>query len=63
MDMANHPVAAYLGDDFPVSAQNILPADVPDPEPGWATRHPDRALAFFYVSPRPCSAFDELMGL
>jgi hypothetical protein len=63
MDMVNYPVAAHLGDDFPVSACNILPVDVPDPEPGWATRNPDRALAFIFVSPRPCSAIDELMRL
>jgi hypothetical protein len=63
MDMGNHPVAAYLADEFPVPACNILPDNVPDPEPGWATRNPDRALAFLFVSPRPCSAIDELMRL
>lgn len=36
---------------------------VADPAPGWATRHPDRALAFLFVSPRDCSAVDELMAL
>ncbi len=34
-----------------------------DPEPGWATMHPDRALAFLYVFPHPCDALDELMNL
>ena len=38
-------------------------ADVADPAPGWATHHPDRALAFLFVSPRDCAALDELMAL
>lgn len=38
-------------------------ADVANPEAGWATRHPDRALAFLFVSPRDCAALDELMAL
>ena len=38
-------------------------ADVADPEPGWAARNPDRALAFLFVSPRDCAAVDELMAL
>jgi hypothetical protein len=42
---------------FP-SAENVA-----DPAPGWATRHPDRALAFLFVSPRDCAALDELMAL
>ena len=38
-------------------------ADVADPEPGWATRNPDKAAAFLFVSPRECAALDELMAL
>ena len=38
-------------------------ADVADPEPGWVTRNPSRALAFLFVSPRDCAALDELMAL
>jgi hypothetical protein len=34
-----------------------------DPEAGWATRNPAKALAFLYVSPRDCGALDELMAL
>jgi len=34
-----------------------------DPEAGWAVRNPDRALLFFYVSPRDCGALEELMAL
>lgn len=35
----------------------------PDPQPGWVAANPDRALAFFYISPRPCAALEELMQL
>ena len=38
-------------------------AEVADPEAGWATRNPGRALAFLYVTPRDCAALDELMAL
>jgi len=34
-----------------------------EPAPGWARHHPQEALAFLYVSPHPCAALDELMGL
>ena len=37
--------------------------DVADPEAGWATRNPNRALAFLFVTPRNCAALDELMAL
>jgi hypothetical protein len=50
----------------PVPARKpLFPAaeHVADPAPGWATRHPDRALAFLFVSPRDCAAVDELMAL
>jgi hypothetical protein len=67
MHMANRPVAAHPENRPPLAAAatgHYDPSiDIPDPEPGWATRHPDRALAFLYVSPRPCSAIDELMRL
>jgi hypothetical protein len=34
-----------------------------DPEAGWATRNPDQALLFLFVSPRACGAAEELMAL
>ena len=37
--------------------------DVADPESGWATRNPDRALLFLFVNPRDCGAVGELMAL
>jgi hypothetical protein len=44
--------------------RTLFPAhgEVADPEAGWATRHPNRALAFLFVSPRDCAALDELMA-
>lgn len=47
----------------PASFAELDLSKLPDPEPGWVTANPDRALAFFYISPRPCAAFDELMRL
>ena len=37
--------------------------EVADPEAGWASRNPARAMAFLYVSPRDCGAVDELLAL
>jgi hypothetical protein len=34
-----------------------------DPDAGWASRNPGRALAFLFVSPRDCGALEELMAL
>lgn len=34
-----------------------------DPEAGWASRNPDRALLFLFVSPRDCGALEELMAV
>jgi hypothetical protein len=33
-----------------------------DPEAGWASRNPDRAMLFLFVTPRACGAFEELMA-
>jgi hypothetical protein len=34
-----------------------------EPEAGWATRNPDRAMALLFVNPRDCAMVDELMAL
>ena len=34
-----------------------------DPEAGWASRNPDQAMLFLFVSPRDCGALEELMAL
>ena len=52
--------------DFAAAARPVatLPANDPaDPEAGWATRNPDRAMLFLFVSPRDCAAVDELLAL
>jgi hypothetical protein len=57
--------AAAFGAEF----ENILSAapahfrTPADPEAGWASRNPDRALLFLFVSPRDCGAVEELMAL
>ena len=38
-------------------------ATAADPAVDWAKLHPDRLLAFLYVSPRPCAALDALLKL
>jgi hypothetical protein len=52
--------AFLTGGDAPRHADFRTPAD---PEAGWASRNPDRAFAFLFVSPRDCGALDELMAL
>ena len=49
----------------PRQPRSAFPAheEVADPEAGWATRNPSRALAFLFVTPRDCAALDELMAL
>lgn len=48
----------------PAAIVPALPANDPaDPEMGWATRNPERAMLFLFVSPRDCAAVDELMAL
>jgi hypothetical protein len=44
----------------PVAADFRTPGD---PEAGWASRNPDRALLFLFVNPRDCGALEELMAL
>jgi hypothetical protein len=50
---------------FAAAPRAAMPAhsDIADPETGWATRNPAKALAFLFVSPRDCAALDELMAL
>jgi hypothetical protein len=52
--------AETLIDTAPAAAHFRTPAD---PEAGWASRNPDRAMLFLYVSPRDCGAVEELMAL
>lgn len=57
-DAAVHDYAA------PAAVKPAVPANDPaDPEAGWATRNPDRAMLFLFVSPRDCAAAGELMAI
>ena len=38
-------------------------AQAPDPSLDWARSHPEALLRFLFVSPRPCEALDDLLGL
>jgi hypothetical protein len=51
---ANAPVSAAVDADFRTPA---------DPQAGWASRNPDRAMLFLFVSPRDCGALEELMAV
>jgi hypothetical protein len=56
--------AAIFADfDAPAADANADFRTPADPEAGWASRNPDRALLFLFVSPRDCGALDELMAL
>ena len=65
-----HSAALVADVDFVAERVTAAPAislfaanDIADPEAGWASRNPDRALLFLFVTPRDCSALDELMAL
>jgi hypothetical protein len=56
--------AHNVSDFAPTAILPALPANDPaDPETGWATRNPERAMLFLFVSPRDCGAVDELIAL
>ena len=37
--------------------------NIPDLDPDWAERNPDKAMAWFFVTPRPCEALDRLLTI
>jgi hypothetical protein len=57
-------VETYASFTAPTAVRPDLPANDPaDPEAGWATRNPNRAMLFLFVSPRDCGAVTELLAL
>jgi hypothetical protein len=63
--------AAFASDDVEIFAEPLLPASacrfapravVSEPEAGWATRNPERAMALLFVNPRDCAMVDELLA-
>ncbi|HEY0112031.1 MAG TPA: hypothetical protein VGB59_02645 [Allosphingosinicella sp.] len=56
--------AAVLGNyEAPVEAAREDFRTPANPEVGWASRNPERALLFLFVSPRDCGVVEELMAL
>ena len=62
MDMSNHPIAAPSA-HARYSTGSCIFTNAPDPEAAWAIANPDRAMAFLFVSPRPCAALESLLSL
>ena len=46
----------------PANQDAPLSADRPDPEAGWATRNPERAMLFLFVTPRDGALVEELLA-
>lgn len=55
--------AAHADFDTLIAPRTADFRTVGDPEAGWASRNPDRALLFLFVTPRDCGALEELMAL
>jgi hypothetical protein len=54
--------AASLAAPAPANLDSPLGADRADPELGWASRNPDRAMLFLFVTPRDGRVVDELLA-
>lgn len=50
------------GHPAPANQDAPLAADRPDPEPGWATRNPEAAMLFLFLTPRDGLVADELLA-
>ena len=46
----------------PANLDAPLGADRPDPEPGWATRNPERAMLLLFLTPRDGPIVEELLA-
>jgi hypothetical protein len=49
--------------DLIAAPQNMDFRTPRDPEAGWASGNPDRAMLFLFVTPRACGALEELMAV
>ena len=55
--------ASFSSDDVEIFAERSpLAAFAAEPEAGWATRNPDRAMLLLFVNPRDGAMVDELMA-
>ena len=46
----------------PANQDKPLADDRPDPAPGWATRNPESAMLFLFLTPRDGLVADELLA-
>ena len=54
---------AFASDDVEISAEPSRAFRFsPEPEAGWASRNPARAMALLFVNPRDCAMVDELLA-
>ena len=54
--------ASFANDDAEIFAERVGAQLAAEPEAGWASRNPDRALLNLFVNPRDCAMIDELMA-
>jgi hypothetical protein len=62
--------ASFAHDDVEISAEagspsgafRFAPRASAEPEAGWASRNPARAMALLFVNPRDCAMVDELLA-
>jgi hypothetical protein len=59
--------AAFANDDVEISTEPSRTASAfrfapSEPEAGWATRNPARAMTLLFVNPRDCAMVDELFA-
>lgn len=62
MNPPNDPTVSGQFVATPSAIESIF-RDVPDLDPDWAERNPDRALAWLFVTPRPCEALERLLRM
>ncbi len=55
--------AAHADFDTGISAAAADFRTPADPDAGWASRNPDRAMLFLFVTPRDCGTLEELMAI
>lgn len=58
---------AFASDDVEISAEpssafRFARQVAGEPEAGWASRNPARAMALLFVNPRDCAMVDELLA-
>jgi hypothetical protein len=59
----NRTAAAHADFDTMIASKAADFRTPADPQAGWASRNPDQALLFLFVTPRDCGALEELMAL